>query len=147
MIRQDLRTYLKTKTGLTDLIGGATDPRLYLAHVPEANPPLSLFPCVVYLRATGGYGHDIDGSDGTAAPTFEFYTLGTDPEEVEEISEQLRQALQGGPTTMGSTEMLHVTLEDESDDYLETKVGEDTLGLHETVQRFVLAHKVTKPTF
>jgi hypothetical protein len=147
MIRRDIRTYLKTKTALTDLIGGATTPRLYWSKVPAGDTPLSNYPCVVFRRATGGYGHDMDGSDGKAQPEFEFMSIGLDPEAVEAIAEELRLAMQGFSGMWGTSAIDEVLLDDELDGIETTKVGDDEYDLPWIVQVFQIGHKVAKPTF
>lgn len=146
MIRSDLRTYLKSRSGLTDLVGGASDPRLYLSNIPQA-PALANYPCVVYRRASGGYEHELDGSAGKASPLFEFHVFGTDPDDVEAIGNQLRLALDGFCGTMGDTAVDCVTIDDEFDDYIETKIGDDLVGFHRTVLEFTIQHDVAIPVF
>lgn len=147
MIRSDLRTYLLTRTGLTDLITADGRVHLHLSRTPQTTPPLAAFPTVIYRRASGGYGHDLDGSDGNADPNFDFHVMDPDPDVVEAICEQLRLALQGFPkSNMGSTHIESITLDDEQDDYLESTIGDD-VGFHRTVLTFSINHTVAIPTF
>lgn len=146
MIRSDLRTYLAANAGLTALLTRSGRKHIYLSRVPQSTPAYANFPCVVYRRANGGHEHDLDGSAGYAAPQFEFHVLAQDPDDVEGICEALRQALQGFKGAMGDTTVDRCTLEDESDDYLESRVGDD-VGFHRTVLIYKIGFRESIPTF
>ncbi len=73
--------------------------------------------------------------------------FGTDPDDVEAIGNQLRLALDGFCGTMGDTAVDCVTIDDEFDDYIETKIGDDLVGFHRTVLEFTIQHDVAIPVF
>lgn len=81
-----------------------------------------------------------------ASALFEFHVVGIDSVAVETIGEALRLALQGFQGTMGATEVRCVTLDDETDDYIESKLGDD-VGFFRTVYRYTIQHREAIPTF
>lgn len=146
-LRRDIRVYLASKAGLTALITGTNGKKhLHLSHIPQGSVSREAYPALVYRRATGAHEHDLDGSAGYAAPEFEFVAIGEDPDVVEDICEQLRLAMQGFRGLMGSTTIRRCTLDDESDDYIESKIGDD-VGFHMTLLKYTIGHTEAIPTF
>lgn len=145
-IRRDLRLYLLSRTPLMALLEHDGNQHVYLSRVPASDPAYQNFPCLVYRRMNGGHGTDMDGSDGTAAPIFEFHAIDRDPDKVEEIGETLRECLQGFSGMMGQTRVEEIELVDESDDYLESKVGDDA-GFYRTIYQYKVGHQITIPRF
>ncbi len=145
-IRRDLRTYLLTKTGLTNLITGADNKRhLHLSYIPQGDTSIEAYPAIVYRRATGEHDHDLDGSSGRADPVFEFAVLSVDPNKTEDIAEQLRLAMQGFKGSMASTSVDTVTLTDEYDQYIDSKIG-DAIGFYVTYLEYKIGYHESIPT-
>jgi hypothetical protein len=138
MIRSAIRTYLLTQTDLTNLIST----RIYLTRIPDNGT----YPCITFRRISSGRQHDLDGAAGYAESNFEFEVWSDDSEEVEDVCEELRQALQGFRGTMGTTAVKRVTLEDEQDFYHPPISGDD-VGVHRTVVRYIVGYVETIPTF
>lgn len=146
-IRQDIIAYLRTRTAFVSYITSADSTiRLFLSRVPKSNPPLANFPCVVMRRSSGEHRHDLDGSAGIAFPLFEFHVMGIDPEIVETICEELRLSLQGYRGAMGASTVQKSTLEEEVDDAIETKIGDDVF-IYRTTCMYSIGHLEDKPTF
>lgn len=141
-IRQTLRTYLLDQSALTALVGT----RIYQSRVPKGDTPLQNFPAIVYRRMTGGHEHDLDGSAGVARARFQVTVVGTDAIAVDDICEQLRQAMQGFRGQFDTTRVTCVTLNDEVDDYIESTIGDD-VGFYLTMLVYTVSHIETKPTF
>ncbi len=149
-IRADILDYLRDRTALTAYV---TSPnaaiRIYFSRVPKSNPPLANFPCVVFRRNTGGHLHQLDedaACAGYAAPLFEFHVMGIDAVVVQSICEELRLALYGYQGVMGASTIDQCLLEDEVDDVIETKIGDDTF-IYRTTQFYKIGHQEAVPTF
>jgi len=146
-LRRDLRIYLASKTALTALITGTNGRKhLHLSRIPQGNVSRDAYPAVVYRRSTGGHEHDLAGAAGYAVPEFEFVVIGEDPDVVEDICEQLRLALQGYRGLMGGTTIQRCTLDGESDDYIDSKIGDD-VGFYMTSLQYTIAYIETVPAF
>ncbi len=142
MIRQDIRTYLLSKTSITDLVST----HVFLSRIPQGSEPLNNFPAIVFRRAVGGHSHDLDGSAGFAEAVFDLMAVAVSAVVVESICEAIRQALQGYRGLMGSTNVGRCTLDDEADDYIESQIGDD-VGFHTTTLRYTIGYFETIPTF
>lgn len=146
MIRSDIRTYLLAQAGLMTHLDRDGKQHVYLSRVPQSSPAYANFPCVVYRRQNGGHGHEIDGSDGTASPIFEFIVIADDPDKVEAIGEEVRQAMQGFRGEMGDTQIDECLLADEYDGYLESRTGDD-VGFYTTTFEYKIGYQESIPTF
>lgn len=108
-IEENLLTYLKSITGITNLVGY----RIYPFRIAQG----STMPCLTYQRISTPriITHDVSGKTGTlASPRFQFDAWGTTYSQVKAVTEALRDALNG----KGSTDKFQVALiEDESPEY------------------------------
>ena len=136
-IRTDLRTYLLSKTGITTLIGQ----RIFACRRPQNVTGDAL----CFWRTSGGHDHNLQGSSGTAIPTFALEVLSTDYMAADTIAEAVRQAMQGFSGSMGSTVVKSVILADEQDGFDESEKSDD-----ETTFRIALLYQIryteSKPT-
>lgn len=111
-IRSALFTYLAGKAGVTAIVG--TSPvRIY----PVVRPQGGDMPALTYARMSGGHDHNLQGSSGTAIPTFELDCFGDTYAQADALAEAIRQVMQGFSGTMGSVAVKSVILDDESDGY------------------------------
>lgn len=146
-IRADLRTYLLTQTGVTNLVGQ----RISLSRVPvnpdgtagESGGP---YPCVTYRRVSGGHHQHLTGSQGYCEADFEFDFWGDSSVEVEAASEAFRQELQGYTGAMGSSTVKKVTLNNELDFFHPPQDGGDG-GIHRTTQTYNVGFAVSIPSY
>jgi hypothetical protein len=139
LIRSDLRAYLLADDGIADLVGT----RIYPVVLPQG----ASRPAITYARISGGHSHNIDRATGSAIPTFEIDCWGDTFDEVDELAEALRQAMQGfGPGTFGSTAVKACLLDDETDAYEWPEDGSDK-GIYRITLRYRIRYTETVPTF
>jgi hypothetical protein len=136
-IRSDLRNYLVSKTGITNLIAS----RIYPVRRPQAVTGDS----ICFWRTSGDHDHNLTGSSGTAIPSFAIDVLSDDYTRADAIAEAVRQVMQGFAGTMGTTVVKSVILVDEQDGYDDPADGSDKL-----TYRIALLYRIryteSKPT-
>lgn len=101
-----LKTYLKTKTAVTDLIGTGADARIY---EQEAKQGVAL-PYIVYIVYAVGSYEDLDGAVGVATNRIEVNCYAATAAAAYALAEAVRLApLQGYEGTMGSASVFDIS--------------------------------------
>lgn len=136
-IESSLRTYLLTKSGITNLVST----RIY----PLARPQNSALPAIVYQRITGGHEHMIAGAAGNANPVIQIDCLAASYSAAKSVAEQVRQALQGYSGAMGSDTVHACVFRNEIDLFEPPDDGSD-VGVYRTVLDYAIRYVETIPS-
>ena len=137
-VEASLFLYLQGQSTITDLVSN----RIYPVRLPRA----ATLPAVSYRRITGGYGHLLDGGDGSAAPRFQVDVWANSYGQAKSIAEALRQVMQGFCGKFDCLTIHSVILENESDHYEQPTDASDEGIYHIALDYFIL-HEVSIPTF
>lgn len=141
-IRDDFRTYLLTKSGITDLIGGSgSGNRIYPGFIPQG---VSL-PAVALNLISDVPHHDTDGANGWAEARIQVDCYGALPPAAEAVSEQIRLACDGYSGTMGSSNV-QFCFKDDGGDTPESAVGNEADQRFRRRSDYRLAYMQTLPT-
>ena len=135
-IRSALRQHLLAQTTVTDLVGQ----RIY----PIIAPQTGELPCIAYRKIEGGHEHLVTGSAGHARPTFTLTVWALDPDTVDDIAEALRLVLQGANATWGAYQVTGLTLDGDSDEWVDPNDGEDN-GVYGCTLRISFRHAEPAP--
>lgn len=98
-IRDDLRTYLLTKTAFTTLVGSGDDARVY----PGFQPQGVTLPAVVLDTISDSPEHTTDGHCSLTVARLQVQCWGKTPDSAQAVAEQVRLAVDGYRGTWGST--------------------------------------------
>lgn len=133
-----LFSYLNTITGITDLVGD----RIYPHHIPQEQ---SEFPLLTFQRISTTHDHVLTGAAGMAQARFQFDCWGLTPDDVSELAEACRQALQGFIGTMEGTEVFFIKLDN---DFSMDEAPEDGSDqwLYRRVMDFFIKYRESIPT-
>ena len=102
----DIRTYLKTKTAVTDLVGSGTAARIYEDDAKQGLDP----PYIVFVITPGESYEDISGPIGLCTSRVTFLCYGTNRATAYTLSEAVRLApFQGYRGAMGTTTVKAIT--------------------------------------
>ncbi len=130
-------TYLKTVTGITSLVGTGNNARIYPLKLPQ-NPTL---PAIVFTKISEQHVECMTGSAGLAMARIQFDCWAENKDQAEDLSEALRQALQGYKGSMGSVTVQGVHFMNEMDDF---EQGIDDFRI---IVDFEIGYSVSRPTF
>lgn len=137
-VRGDLINYLLAQAPITALVGQ----RIYRVKRPQGELAL---PAIVITRITGGYGHDLDGGDGTASPVFQLSVFAATNQSADAVAGALREAMQGFiGGVWGTTPIDSVLLQNELDLFEEDATGGDQ-GTHHVMLEYLIVHQVSTP--
>jgi hypothetical protein len=134
----DLRTYLLTKTGVTNLV---TTTGVYVGRIPRA----ARYPVIGISRVSGGHEHVLSGAAGYATPRIQLDVWSTSMVTTLAVAEAVRQVMQGFKGTMGSTTVSSVVLENEIDLTEEPDDGSD-LGIEHRVLDYFIRYTESIPS-
>ncbi len=127
-IGSDFKTYLKTVSAVTNLVGEGTSARIFDRLGKQGGSA----PWILYFVAGGAAEHNIEGLAGAAQAVIQTWCYGTDSDNADEVDAAVRSALVGsawlgGRGIMGSTVVLDIQdsgafwgedkSQDNSDDY------------------------------
>jgi hypothetical protein len=142
VITQALRTYLLTKTGITDLIGTGGNARIYKDKIPQKN---TTWPVLTYRTVSTQQEHDLSGACGMARPRIQLDCWHETSVGAEALAEAVRNALDGYTGAMGSATVSVALLEDTQDFYRPNEDGSDN-GVHQISLDFQIIHLESVPT-
>lgn len=100
-IRTDFRTYLLTKSTVTDLVGTGDNARVYPGFAPQG---VSL-PHVVLNTISDVSDHDMDGANGWTEARVQVDCYARTVDDAEALAEVIRLACDGYKGTMGAAEV------------------------------------------
>lgn len=117
-LQQDVRTYLLTKAGVTNLVGTTG---IYCQKVDQGVDP----PYIVIYRIGAEHGHTLTKASGWALARLQIDCFATSFPSAEAIAEAVRQVLQGLSGTFGTTVVSSVVLDTDGDDFSVSNTGDD----------------------
>lgn len=145
-MESDLVGYLTNLPAITGLVKR----RIY----PNAAPQGAEKPLIVYRRMTGGHITNMGGSAGVAQPEVQLVVVDKPTDQpisplsfsnIKRIGEALRQTMQGFRGQMGSTRVMAVHLQNESDVYAQPQdAGE---GVDQLFLTYSILYEESKPVF
>jgi hypothetical protein len=111
-IRDDFKTYLLTKTGITDLVGVSGSDRVFPGFLPQGKA----LPAIVLLTVSDVPDHDMDGANGWTVARIQVDCYAATPGGADALAEQVRLACDGKSGTMGSSTVNWCFHDDAGDD-------------------------------
>src|SRR5688572_1798557 len=99
-IRDDYRTYLLTKSGVTDLVGTGDDARVYPGFLPQG----VTLPAIVLVTVSDVPSHDMDGANTWTVARVEVACYAASAPGADALVEAVRMVSDGkSGTTMGGS--------------------------------------------
>lgn len=133
-----IRTYLLTKTAVTDIVGT----RIY----PTVLPQNATLPAIVF-DVFGGTPDDVlTGSSGSFRAVVDIECISTNHITSNDLAEQVRLVTQGYFGAMGDEQVNASRLFSRSETYVQPIDGSD-VGRHVVSITFEMTHNQTIPTF
>lgn len=137
-IKSSLITYLKTKSGLTDLVGT----RIRFAFAEQTDKP----PYIVINNIDNVHKHHMTAASGQVVGRFQVDCYGSTPLSAMNVAEQVRLSLDGKQGTVGADYLELCHLDSERDDTTPPVPGADT-GIYAVQQDYLIGWSVSVPTF
>ena len=109
MMVEDLSAFLQADAGITTLAAG----RVY----PQSLPQKATLPALVYQQIAGKTDTTLENAAQLADELFQIACMAMSYKEAKQLSEKVRQALEGFKGTMGATVILGIFAESERDFY------------------------------
>ena len=134
----NIRTYLLTKSAVTDVIGTRLRPDV-LAQSDS-------LPAATYSELFTNHSHTISGAAGIEDCTLEIVCSSTTRTQADSLADTIRQQLQGYRGTAGSVEVMSCQLDDTGHGYQQPQDDSDQ-GTYLTALRFRIHVQETIPTF
>ena len=122
-----LRSALVTNTLTSSIVGG----RVY----PLLAPKTAALPFITWRRSGISREHTLAGPMGVPNVSVEMQSFATTYEDVRELADRVRLVLDGYGATVNNTEVKHVSLEQESDDFVQL-AGGDLPPVYQVTQTF-----------
>lgn len=122
-----LRTVLVSTTVVTSMVGT----RVYPLLAPKA----ASLPFIVWRRAGITREHTLAGPMGMPNVSVEMQTLAATYEDAREVADRVRLVLDGYGGTVNNVEVKNVSLENESDDFVQL-AGGDLPPVYQVTQTF-----------
>mgnify|MGYP003627568974 CR=1 FL=1 len=133
-----IRTYLLTKTAVTDIIGT----RIY----PTVLPQNATLPAIVFDIFGGTPDDVLTGSSGSFRAVVDLECISTNHITSNDLAEQVRLVTQGYFGAMGDEQVNASRLFSRSETYVQPIDGSD-VGRHVVSITFEITHNQTIPTF
>lgn len=111
-----LRSALVASATVSELVGS----RIY----PILAPQTAALPFIVWRRSGISREHTLAGPMGVSTVSVEMQILATTYEQAREVADRCRLVLDGYGATLNNTEVKHVSLEQESDDFVQLAGGD-----------------------
>jgi hypothetical protein len=139
MLEPALHAYLSDKTAIIDLVGN----QIYANHLP---PRWNKRPSVSFHRAATEHEHDIAGAVGCARVRMQIDCWSQSYETALEISEAVRESLQGYRGLIGAVEVTSCTL---LNTILlpEEPAKADDAWIYHVALDFLMIHRESRPQF
>lgn len=116
--------------------------RIAYGALPQGTPR----PSVTIYRATGGYQHNLEGSQGVAKPKVTINSFGNSYNDAVMTGAQIRASIDGYSGDMFGCDVLACICDAELDLYQAPMAGQET-GTYQRSQTFTILHRVEVPTF
>jgi hypothetical protein len=111
-----LRSALVASANVSELVGS----RIY----PILAPQTAALPFIVWRRSGISREHTLAGPMGVSTVSVEMQLLAATYEQARELADRCRLVLDGYGATLNNTEVKHVSLEQESDDFVQLAGGD-----------------------
>jgi hypothetical protein len=111
-----LRSALVASANVSALVGS----RIY----PILAPQTAALPFIVWRRSGISREHTLAGPMGVSTVSVEMQLLAATYEQARELADRCRLVLDGYGATLNNTEVKHVSLEQESDDFVQLAGGD-----------------------
>ena len=111
-----LRSALVASATVSALVGS----RIY----PILAPQTAALPFIVWRRSGISREHTLAGPMGVPTVSVEMQLLATTYEQARDLADKVRVVLDGYGATLNNTEVKHVSLEQESDDFVQLAGGD-----------------------
>ena len=111
-----LRSALVASASVSELVGS----RIY----PILAPQTAALPFIVWRRSGISREHTLAGPMGVSTVSVEMQLLAATYEQAREVADRCRLVLDGYGATLNNTEVKHVSLEQESDDFVQLAGGD-----------------------
>jgi hypothetical protein len=111
-----LRSALVASASVSELVGS----RIY----PILAPQTAALPFIVWRRSGISREHTLAGPMGVSTVSVEMQLLAATYEQARELADRCRLVLDGYGATLNNTEVKHVSLEQESDDFVQLAGGD-----------------------
>jgi hypothetical protein len=111
-----LRSALVASASVSELVGS----RIY----PILAPQTAALPFIVWRRSGINREHTLAGPMGVSTVSVEMQLLAATYEQARELADRCRLVLDGYGATLNNTEVKHVSLEQESDDFVQLAGGD-----------------------
>jgi hypothetical protein len=111
-----LRSALVASASVSELVGS----RIY----PILAPQTAALPFIVWRRSGISREHTLAGPMGVSTVSVEMQLLAATYEQARELADRCRVVLDGYGATLNNTEVKHVSLEQESDDFVQLAGGD-----------------------
>jgi len=111
-----LRSALVASATVSELVGS----RIY----PILAPQTAALPFIVWRRSGISREHTLAGPMGVSTVSVEMQLLAATYEQAREVADRCRLVLDGYGATLNNTEVKHVSLEQESDDFVQLAGGD-----------------------
>lgn len=122
-----LRTALVGNTSVTSMVGT----RIY----PLLAPKTAALPFIIWRRSGISREHTLAGPMGVPNVSVEMQSFAATYEDVREVADRVRLVLDGYGGTVNNVEVKHVSLEQESDDFVQL-AGGDLPPAYQVTQTF-----------
>lgn len=137
-LQQDMRTYLLSKSGVTNLV---TTTGVFCQKVDQGYS----LPYVVIYRIGAEHGHTLVKASGWALARLQIDCFAATFSAAEAIAEAVRQVLHGLAGTFGTTQVSSVVLDNDGDDFGVPNVGDD-VGTYRTHADYRILYAESIPT-
>jgi len=134
----NIRTYLLTKSAITDLV--ATRIR------PDVLAQGDALPAIIYTELYTNHQHTLTGAAGIEECLLELMCYSSTRAQADSLADLVRQQLQGFRGTAGAVEIISCLLDDTGHGYEQPQDDSDS-GKYITAARFNVKVQETIPTF
>lgn len=114
-IKIDILAFLKSKTAIKAIVGR----KIYAGHAPSG----ASLPYITFSRVSEPPHHHMKAAAGIASPTFQIDSWGKNSKVVSELSEAIRNAIDGFTGLMGTNDVRVARITASFDDEEEQKNG------------------------
>jgi hypothetical protein len=129
-----LRSALVASANVSELVGS----RIY----PILAPQTAALPLIIWRRSGISREHTLAGPMGVSTVSVEMQLLATTYEQARDVADRCRLVLDGYGATLNNTEVKHVSLEQESDDFVQL-AGGDLPPVYQVTQTYQIIWQET----
>jgi len=132
---EDLVTFLKAQSSITDLVGSGAAARIRPAKLKQREA----VPAIRYVIPSAESAEGLSGPVGVCSPNLQIDCYGRTKKLANELGEAVRLSLQGFRGMMGSTFVNSITLPNQMELY-EEPIDSSDEGVHRKMLQFLVFH-------